>query len=61
MMAENHQLHGDTLAGEVLLCLRATSGTASYLDPWLLRESKGESGPLGTKLAVKAVALLGPA
>ena len=60
VMAENHQLHGDILAGEVCLCLCATTGTVSYLYPWLRMESKGEAGPSGTKLAVKAVALLGP-
>ena len=59
VMAENHQLQGDILAGEVLLRLCATAGTASYLDPWLRRDSKREAGPSGTKLAVKAVALLG--
>lgn len=58
--AENHQLHGDILAGEVLLYLCATTSTASYLDPWLRSESNREAGPSGTKLAVKAVALLGP-
>ena len=60
VMIENHQLHGDILAGEILLCLCATTGTASYLDPWLRRESKGEAGPSGNELAVKAVAPLGP-
>lgn len=57
MVTEN-QLHGDILA-DVLLCLCATTDAASYLDAWLRRESKGEAGPWGTKLAVKAVALLG--
>lgn len=59
-MAENHQLHRDTCASEVLLCLCATTNTVVHLDSWLGKESKGEADPLGTKTAVRAVALLGP-
>lgn len=60
VMADNHQPRRDILDGKVPLCLCAAISTASYLDPWLRSESKGEADPLGTKLAVKAVALLGP-
>lgn len=60
VMAENHQLHGHVLASKVLLCLHAATCTASYIDPWLWREGKEEESPPETKLAVKAVSLLGP-
>lgn len=52
-MAVNHEVHGGTIAGEIFLRLSAM-GAASFLDPWLSRESKGEAGPSGTQLAVKA-------
>lgn len=53
VMAVNHEVHRGTIAGEIFLRLSAM-GAASFLDPWLSRESKGEAGPSGTQLAVKA-------
>lgn len=45
------KVHG---AGETFLRLHAVTGAASYLNPWLRWESKGEAGPSGAQLAVKA-------